>query len=550
MTVLRRLLVAMLLMMLHCFATAADILPAPQPGAPAASPAPAKLVFANRTIFVFRSVLTGYPPEERADGARKRLDAALARNGAQQPGIRPIVEGTQVTLDGTLLFLVTPADINPLAGDTTDSVASESAATLGKALMERREQASPRYLLIAAALCAAATLAYALILHGLRLMHRWVGKRSTQAISRRLGQVKLKNVRILDAEHYVAFMRQLVNLLIWGLRLMATYLWLAFVMGKIPYSRSWGERLQDYLIDVATSVAQGIIEALPGLVLVAVIAAIARLVMLTAGSVFQRVESGELQIAWLDRDTATPTRRILNVVIWLFALAMAYPYLPGAHTAAFQGVSVLVGLMVSIGASSIVGQGASGLILMYARSLRKGEYVRIGESEGTVVELGMFETRLRTGLGEEITMPNAWVLSNTTKNYSRAHAGTGFVLDTTVTIGYDTPWRQVHAMLELAAARIEDIAATPKPYVMQIGLSDFYPEYRLVAYATVETPRRRAEVLNQLHQQIIDVFNEYGVAITSPHFTQEPATPHVIPKENWHPAPAVAPIDLARDQQP
>lgn len=549
MTVLRRLLVAMLLMMLHCFATAADTLPVPQSGTPAAAPAPAKLVFANRTIFVFRSVLTGYPPEERAAGARKRLDAALARNGAQLPGTRPIAEGTQVTLDGALLFLVTPADINPLAGDTTDSVAGESAATLGKALLERREQASPRYLLIAAALCAAATLAYALILHGLRLMHRWVGKRSTQAISRRLGQVKLKNVRILDAEHYVAFMRHLVNLLIWGLRLMATYLWLAFVMGKIPYSRSWGERLQDYLIDVATSVAQGIIEALPGLVLVAVIAAIARLAMLTAASVFQRVESGELQIAWLDRDTATPTRRILNVVIWLFALAMAYPYLPGAHTAAFQGVSVLVGLMVSIGASSIVGQGASGLILMYARSLRKGEYVRIGESEGTVVELGMFETRLRTGLGEEITMPNAWVLSNTTKNYSRAHAGTGFVLDTTVTIGYDTPWRQVHAMLELAAARIEDIAATPKPYVMQIGLSDFYPEYRLVAYATVETPRRRAEVLNQLHQQIIDVFNEYGVAITSPHFTQEPATPHVIPKENWHPAPAVAPIDLARDQQ-
>ncbi|MQA40345.1 mechanosensitive ion channel family protein [Rugamonas aquatica] len=548
MSVLRRLLFAMLLILFSGLASAADTttLPAPQSAAPTA----AKLVFANRTIFVFRSALAGYPPEDRAGGAHKRLEAALARNGAQQPGVHPISEGTQVMLDGVLLFLVTPADINPLAGDTTDSVANESAATLGKALLERREQASPRYLLIAAALCAAATLAYGLILHGLRLMHRWVGKRSTQAISRRLGQVKLKNVRVLDAEHYVAFMRQLVNLLIWGLRLMATYLWLAFVLGKIPYSRSWGERLQDYLIDVVTGVAQGVIEALPGLVLVGVIAAIARLVMLTAGSVFQRVESGELQIAWLDRDTATPTRRIFNVVVWLFALAMAYPYLPGAHTAAFQGVSVLVGLMVSIGASSIVGQGASGLILMYARSLRKGEYVRIGESEGTVVELGMFETRLRTGLGEEITMPNAWVLSNTTKNYSRAHAGTGYVLDTTVTIGYDTPWRQVHAMLELAATRTEDIAATPKPYVMQIGLSDFYVEYRLVAYATVETPRRRAEVLNQLHQHIVDVFNEFGVQITSPHFTQEPAAPHVIPKEQWHPAPAVAPTDLARDEQP
>ena len=544
MTSLCRLLCALLLTAL-CGLACADQ-PPPIAPAPASSAAPpqARLVVANRTIFTFRTTLSGFSPDDRAEGARKRIDAALSRNGPQQPGIHPINEGTQVMLDGALLFLVSPADINPLAGDTTDSVATESAALLRKALAERREQASPRYLLIAAALCAAATLIYGVTLRCLFLLHRWVGTRSTKAISRRLGEVKVKNVRVLDAEHYVRFMRHVVNLLIWGLRLVATYLWVAFVLGKIPYSRSWGERLQDYLIAVVTGVAQSIVNALPGLVLVAVIAALARLVMLTLGSVFKRVESGELQAGWLDRDTAAPTRRIANVVIWLFALAMAYPYLPGAQTAAFQGVSVLVGLMVSIGASSIVGQGASGLILMYARSLRKGEYVRIGESEGTVVELGMFETRLRTGLGEEITMPNAWVLSNTTKNYSRAYPGTGYVLDTTVTIGYDTPWRQVHALLELAAARTEDIAATPKPYVMQIGLSDFYPEYRLVAYATVETPRQRAEVLNRLHQQLIDVFNEYGVAITSPHFTQEPATSHVIPKENWHAAPAAAPVDL------
>jgi small-conductance mechanosensitive channel len=541
MTALCRLLCALLLTTLCGAAAAAD--PPALPAPATTAPPQAKLVFANRTIFTFRTAMSGFSPDDRAEGARKRLEAALSRNGPQQTGIHPINEGTQVMLDGALLFLVSPADINPLAGDTTDSIATESAALLSKALAERREQASPRYLLIAAALCAAATLAYGVILRCLYLLHRWVGTRSTQAISRRLGEVKLKNVRVLDAEHYVRFMRHLVNLLIWGLRLITTYLWVAFVLGKIPYSRSWGERLQYYLIDVVTGVAQSIVNALPGLVLVAVIAAIARLVMLTLASVFKRVESGELQVGWLDRDTAVPTRRIANVVIWLFALAMAYPYLPGAQTAAFQGVSVLVGLMVSIGASSIVGQGASGLILMYARSLRKGEYVRIGESEGTVVELGMFETRLRTGLGEEITMPNAWVLSNTTKNYSRAYPGTGYVLDTTVTIGYDTPWRQVHAMLELAAARTEDIAAAPKPYVMQIGLSDFYPEYRLVAYSTVETPRRRADVLNQLHQQIIDVFNEYGVAITSPHFTQEPATSHVIPKESWHAAPAVAPHD-------
>ena len=220
---------------------------------------------------------------------------------------------------------------------------------------------------------------------------------------------------------------------------------------------------------------------------------------------------------------------------------MAYPYLPGAQTAAFQGVSVLVGLMVSIGASSIVGQGASGLILMYARSLRKGEYVRIGDTQGTVLEVGMFDTRLRTTPGEVITMPNTWVLSNITRNYSRAHEGEYLVIDTMVRISYATPWRQVHAMLELAAQRTEGIAAAPKPYVIQAALLPFYVEYRLVAYAAVDSPRRRSDLMNRLHQQIIDVFNEYGAEMTAPHFCAQPSPPHVVPREDWYAAPATPP---------
>jgi small-conductance mechanosensitive channel len=538
------------LLLLWILAVSASAQAGPLPGVPSAAPnsataiaAPphARLVIANRTIFVFRATLSGYSPEERVDGARRRLERALTRGGAQMPGIHPIAEGTQVTLDGAMLFLVTPADINPLAGDTTDSMATESAALLAKALEEKREQASPRYLAIAIGLCAGATLLYGVILRGLYLLHRWVGRRSMMLISRRLGRITFKNVRVLDAEHYVTYMRHLINVLIWAMRLMVTYLWLAFLLAQVPYTRSWGERLQEYLLDIVGDLAANIVGALPGLLLVALIVALARLAILTASSLFTHVESGELQWGWLDRDTAIPTRRIVNVLICLFALAMAYPYLPGSHTAAFQGLSVLVGLMVSIGASSIVSQGASGLILMYARSLRRGEYVRIGETEGTVVELNMFDTRLRTGMGEEVTLPNAWVLTNTTRNFSRAQDGAGFMLDTRVTIGYDTPWRQVHAMLEMAALRTTHIARTPKPYVMQTALPDFYAEYRLVAASTAQAPEQRAQVLSELHQHILDVFNEFGVAVTSPHFMQEPLHTHVVPKDQWFRAPAAAP---------
>ena len=215
-------------------------------------------------------------------------------------------------------------------------------------------------------------------------------------------------------------------------------------------------------------------------------------------------------------------------MIWLFALAMAYPYLPGSHTAAFQGVTVLAGLMLSIGASSIVGQGAAGLILMYTRALRRGDYVSIGDVQGTVVEPGIFDTRLRTGMGVDVAMPNAWVLSNTIKNYSRAVPG-AYVLDTTVTIGYDTPWRQVHAMLKEAATTTEGVAAEPRPYVIQSALSDFYIEYKLVACSALSSPANRAELLSLLHQKVVDVFNREGVQIMSPHFTQEPQHPQIVP---------------------
>ena len=194
--------------------------------------------------------------------------------------------------------------------------------------------------------------------------------------------------------------------------------------------------------------------------------------------------------------------------------------------------------MVSLGASSIVGQGAAGLILTYTRTIRPGEYVRIGEHEGTVVDMGMFTTRIQTGLGEELTLPNSMITGTVTKNYSRVVRGRGYVVDTTVTIGYDTPWRQVEAMLIESARRTPGILTSPAPVVFQTALSDYYPEYRLVAQAVPEQPRPRAEVLSLLHANIQDVFNEYGVQIMSPHYLGDPEQAKVVPPEGWYAEPA------------
>ncbi len=198
--------------------------------------------------------------------------------------------------------------------------------------------------------------------------------------------------------------------------------------------------------------------------------------------------------------------------------------------------------MISIGASGIVGQAAGGLMITYTHTLRLGEYVRIGDTEGTVTDLGIFATRVRTGLGEEVTLPNAYVVANTIKNYSRMLSGArGFALHTQVTIGYGTPWRQVRAMLLLAAERTPGVLREPKAFVVQTALSDFYVEYRLICCAGSEGPQQRALALDALLANIQDVFNEYGVQILSPHYMVDPAQPQVVPKDKWYVPPAQAP---------
>jgi small-conductance mechanosensitive channel len=221
---------------------------------------------------------------------------------------------------------------------------------------------------------------------------------------------------------------------------------------------------------------------------------------------------------------------------------MAYPYLPGSSTNAFKGLSVLIGLMVSIGGASVVGQALSGLILMYSRPFRIGDYIRVGEHEGTVVELGMYQTRVRTGLGDELVLPNALVLGTVTTNYSRPFVGDGsFLLHASVTIGYGTPWRQVNAMLEEAARRTPGVTGVPAPRVYQTGLADFYVHYRLVAQAMQKEPGARAQAQSLLCQNILDVFNEHGVQIMSPHYLGDPDEAKVVPPSRWFESPARPP---------
>ncbi len=238
----------------------------------------------------------------------------------------------------------------------------------------------------------------------------------------------------------------------------------------------------------------------------------------------------------IDADVVQPTRRIITAAIWLFALALAYPYFPGSSSEAFKGLTVLVGVMVSLGASGVVGQAAGGFILTYSRALRGGDWVRIGEVEGAVVSVGVFSTKIRTYADEEVSIPNNVVLGTITRNFSRPAAGGASILETSVTIGYNAPWRQVHAMLLEAAVRTPELEREPPPEVLQTSLSDFYVQYSL--RVRLLDQRRRPAVLSTLNANVQDVFNEYGVQIMSPHYVLDPDAPVVVPKQLWFQPPA------------
>ena len=527
-----------------CFIGLAYAQTPPPPGAApgthvGASESPVRVL--NREIFSVRSSLSGISAADRARRAVTRIKEQLEQPGPNKVTLVPDSIGILVQIDGETSFAVTPGDVDLSHDETLQSRANAAKAALEIAINESRESRNVHFLLIAALKVALATLVVLVLIRLALLTRRKLLAAMLSATQRHSERLQLGGVKLVRNERVAMAVRMGLNTVYRVFLFILVYNWLSFVLSCFPYTRIWGETLHTFLINLLASMSLAILHAVPGLVTAGVIFLLAKWVSNLLHGFFERVQIGQIQLTWLDADVVAPTRRIAKTLVWLFALAMAYPYLPGSDTEAFKGLSVLAGLMISLGASNLVGQAASGLILTYGRVYRKGEYVRIADSEGTVTEVGMFATRIRTGLGEELTIANSKIMEHTTTNYSRVVKGGGFVLDTKVTIGYDTPWRQVEALLIEAAKRTEGVVFDPKPLVFQTALSDWYPEYRLVCQAIPAEPRPRALILSALHANIQDVFSEYGVQIMSPQYFEDPAEPKIVKPDNWYAAPAVRP---------
>jgi small-conductance mechanosensitive channel len=394
----------------------------------------------------------------------------------------------------------------------------------------------------------AATALLLLLLWGIKAADRVAERRLVALASERLRRVPLGDTYVLRASRLLELARRFVILLALLAAAFVIYSWLTFVLQRFPYTRPWGESLRQFFFDTVTHLALGFAQALPGLFTVVLIFLIARFFVRLINALFDGVEHERFSLPWVYPETAQPTRRLVNGLIWLFALIVAYPYLPGSGTDAFKGVSVFIGLIISLGSSGVVNQVMSSFMITYSRALRLGDYVRVGEIEGTVTHVGMLSTKIKTPRREEVTIPNAVLVSSTTTNFSKFASSDGVYVPTSVTIGYDTPWRQVEGLLLMAADRTAGIRREPKPVVFQTALQDFYVQYTLLV--SLERADQRAPTLNALHANIQDAFNEYGVQIMSPNYEADPSGPKIVPKERWFDAPGRPPAADAGRSKP
>jgi len=494
------------------------------------------LTYGNRPITMLRARLLGRYPADRAESARRILDDLVARRTIAPIATRMDYGAAVVSVGSRDVLAITTADLDTLAEETLEARGKAAVANLRLALDEAVEARTPRDLAIAIAGSIAATLLSIVILAMVGRFRRRVEARLATVTERQLGRLPGASHAILPRHRLVGAVRHVVTAGVGVVAVLVAYWWLTFVLRRFPYTRPAGESLRAFFFSQVSALGARIGEAMPGLFTVALIFLLARLAVKISNSVFDSIIAGRIHATQVYVDTAVPTKRLVATLIWIFALIEAYPFLPGSGSDAFKGVSVLIGLMVSLGSAGIVNQVISSFTLTYSRALRPGDFVRIGEVEGTVTHVGVLSTKIKTPRREEVTIPNAVVVADRTTNYSRFADAEGVYVATSVTIGYDAPWRQVEALLLMAASRTSGIRREPRPLVQQTALEDFAVRYTLLV--SLERADCRAPVLTELHENIQDAFNEFGVQIMSPSYEADPEHPKTVPRDRWFAAPA------------
>jgi small-conductance mechanosensitive channel len=351
-------------------------------------------------------------------------------------------------------------------------------------------------------------------------------------IRKRVESVETKSYKLIRSDQLWNIFHKLIKIIRFLIIAVLSAVLLLYLLDLFPWTKGIRVFITDIFINPLRTFGIEIYNFLPSLAFLIIIFLVTQYILKLVNVLASGVDKGTIVIRNFDAEWAKPTVRIVKIFIIAFAIVVAYPYIPGSETNAFKGISVFIGLIFSLGSSSFIGNLIAGYSMTYRRAFKKGDLIKAGEHTGFVEEQQILVTRLRSFKDEEIVIPSSVLLNSNILNYSSRAKKTGVILHTKVGIGYETPWRQVDAMLKLAADRTGGLLKEPAPFVLKESLGDFAVNYEINAYC-----RDTSNILfiyNSLHQNILDVFNENDVQIMTPSYMKDPETPKVVPKDKWN----------------
>ena len=475
------------------------------------------VVVEGDTLFYFYAKRGGHTPQQRAENVAADI-AELGKLLNLQPD-SVYVESSDIVTDvmykGKVLVSFTDMD-----GLWENCTRDQLAADKRLVIMEKLHQMKESHGLLQ---LGKRIVYFILVLVGQYLLFRvtnWLFRKLKLRIVRlrntRLKPFSIQDYELLDTLKLVkllVFLASLVRYVIMFLQLLLT---VPLLFSIFPQTKDLAYQLFSYIWNPVKSIFIGVVDYIPNLFTIFIIYMAVKYLVRLFRYLADEVQSEHLKLRGFYPDWAIPTYHIIRFLLYAFMLAMIYPYLPGSNSGVFQGISVFVGLIVSLGSSTVIGNIIAGLVITYMRPFKIGDCIKLNDTTGNVVEKTPLVTRIRTPKNEVVTIPNSFVMSSHTVNFSQSAREYGLIIHSEVSIGYDVPWRTVNKLLVEAALNTPGVVDDPRPFVLSTSLSDWYPVYQVNAY--IKDADRLAEIYSDLHQNIQDRFNEAGVEIMSPHY--------------------------------
>ncbi len=472
----------------------------------------------NDTLFLVFTRQGSFLPKDRAEAVANRV----SKLGEEYPFYPDSLNtsNAEQTVDifykGLLLVSISEQDAL-WSNLPANQLAEKWKNAISESVIKYKEASSWRTLLKQISLTILVIVTVALLIHGANKLYRLLLLRTTTAHETWYSKgIKVNNYELLNSIQQLKLIHWIFSVLKWILIILIVYLALPILFGIFPFTRDISNLLIGYILSPLKNIGQGIWNYIPNLITIIVVVVIFRYVLKFLNYIRVEVALGRLTIPGFYQDWANPTYQIIRVLILAFMLVVIFPYMPGSDSGIFKGVSVFIGVLFTFGSAGALGNVVAGLVLTYMRAFKLGDRVKIGDVTGDIIGKTLLVTRVKTIQNEVISIPNSFVMNNHTMNYSSEAQDLGLIIHTTITIGYDVPWRKVHQLLIDAALQTPLVEQMPSPYVLQTSLEDNYVSYSINAFT--KEPNRQAIIYSNLHANIQDHFNKAGVEIMSPHY--------------------------------